>query len=82
LPPQLFPLALKYFRLDLDTQLHENFGPLLGVLSWLASLPWWLTAGVLAVGAVAAWLWRRPREVVFWNVELAATAPGGPPLPA
>jgi hypothetical protein len=75
------PYLLKYFKLDLDTQLQQDFDLYFriihGAVAALAALPWWVLTGLGLAAAGGLWQWFRPREEQIWNVELLS--PGGPP---
>lgn len=73
----VLPYFLKYFHLDLEAQLQDNFALYARVLRNVFELPWWLQALVPAAAAAVAFLWRLPRrgKPAFWDVQLQPPAP-------
>jgi hypothetical protein len=64
------PVVLRYLKLDIDSQMGSDFSGYLSLVSTILAFPWWMwTAPLLLAAGVAAW-WFRPREDVFWNIEL------------
>jgi hypothetical protein len=81
-------LLLKYFNLDFESQMKEDFGLYARLAGWLihALTPEVLT-GLLLAGTAGLYLWLRPRKRdVFWDVSPvvadeppASEVPSAPP---
>jgi hypothetical protein len=74
----IVPYVLKYFSLDLDTQIQENFGLYFQIVHWVlgrvAELPWWVTGGAMLIAGITIIILNWPRAEyspsVFWKVEV------------
>jgi hypothetical protein len=64
------PYALKYFKLDPETQAGEGYTGYWKLLEQAQAVPWWVWTVSLALAAVVAAWWTWPREDTFWNVQL------------
>lgn len=74
------PYALKYFDLDLETQVKERFGLYFQIIHYVlglvAQLPSWVTGGTLLIAGVTVLVLRWPRRElspsVFYKVEVVS----------
>jgi hypothetical protein len=72
------PYVQKYFKLDVESQMHEGFELYFKIVGAVLALPWWAVSGGLLLAAAAIAIVRWPRQgmspSVFCKAEIVTPA--------